>query len=39
MKIRLAFDDFELNGYELISPLKGKNPLKLDEYIDNGEAD
>lgn len=38
-KVRLAFDDFELNGYELITPLKGQNPVKINNYLDDGEAD
>jgi len=39
MKYRLAIDDFELNGYTLISPLKGQNPIKIGEYLDDGEAE
>jgi hypothetical protein len=38
VKFRLAMDDHELNGYKLISPIRGQNPIKIGEWIDDGEA-
>jgi hypothetical protein len=37
-KLILAVTDFQLNGYELISPVFGKNPLRISEYVDDGES-
>jgi hypothetical protein len=37
MRFRLAVDDHEIQGFTLISPLKGQNPIKL-EGIDDGEC-
>lgn len=39
MKVRLAIDDFHLNGFLLISPLDGKNPIKIDQFVDDGECE
>jgi hypothetical protein len=37
-KFYLSMSDFEINGYRLISPLKGENPVKINDIIDDGEA-
>lgn len=38
MKFFLSVTNHELKGYKLISPLKGQNPTKINEFIDDGEA-
>lgn len=39
MKLQLAVTQHKLSGYTLVSPLNGDNPLNLELYVDNGEAE
>ena len=37
-KFILAVTDYKMSGFRTISPVFGENPLRISEYIDDGEA-